>query len=275
MRIRVQFSFVFLLLAMTGQPRFGASNRTADIVIAGGEKKTPDVPAAAIAEIRPRAPSYRFPERQTLVYSAEWRLFNAGTVTLRTEPSGAEQQVIATADTYGIVNLLFSVHDKFRTSLDPKSFCSLAVNKHTEEGKRKREINLRFDYQRRKSVFDEKNLNNGGQRHVENAIPHCVTDVMSGFYYLASLPLENGARYTLPVSDGGPTNDISAVVEKREQLTTPAGKFQTIRVAAQAASGPLKNKGSIWLWYSDDGQRIPVQMRARVKWGTMTFRLQE
>ena len=163
MRIRVQFSFVFLLLAMTGQPGFGASNRTADIVIAGGEKKTPDVPAAAIAEIRPRAPSYRFPERQTLVYGAEWRLFNAGTVTLRTEPSGAAQQVIATADTYGIVNLLFSVHDKFRTSLDPKSFCSIAVNKHTEEGKRRREINLRFEYQRRKSVFDEKNLNNGGQ----------------------------------------------------------------------------------------------------------------
>jgi hypothetical protein len=29
----------------------------------------------------------------------------------------------------------------------------------------------------------------------------------------------------------------------------------------------------VWVWYTDDAQRIPVQMRARMGWGTLTFRL--
>ncbi|HEV8182940.1 MAG TPA: DUF3108 domain-containing protein [Candidatus Angelobacter sp.] len=29
----------------------------------------------------------------------------------------------------------------------------------------------------------------------------------------------------------------------------------------------------MWVWYSDDAARIPVQMRARMAWGTLTFSL--
>ena len=47
----------------------------------------------------------------------------------------------------------------------------------------------------------------------------------------------------------------------------------TIRVSPEASAGMLKNRGRIWIWYSDDARRIPVQMRARMFWGTLTFRL--
>jgi hypothetical protein len=29
----------------------------------------------------------------------------------------------------------------------------------------------------------------------------------------------------------------------------------------------------VWVWYTDDAAHIPVQMRARLFWGTLTFRL--
>jgi tetratricopeptide (TPR) repeat protein len=35
----------------------------------------------------------------------------------------------------------------------------------------------------------------------------------------------------------------------------------------------LNNRGNIWIWYSDDERHLPVQMRARLFWGTITFRL--
>jgi len=35
----------------------------------------------------------------------------------------------------------------------------------------------------------------------------------------------------------------------------------------------VKSKGRIWIWYSDDANHTPVQMRARMFWGTITFRL--
>ncbi|MGE0406701.1 MAG: DUF3108 domain-containing protein, partial [Candidatus Korobacteraceae bacterium] len=75
------------------------------------------------------------------------------------------------------------------------------------------------------------------------------------------------------LNDGGETVDVTVQAEASEAITTPAGEYKTIRVAPQAASGPVKDKGRMWIWYSDDANRIPVQMRARMFWGTLTFRL--
>jgi hypothetical protein len=36
----------------------------------------------------------------------------------------------------------------------------------------------------------------------------------------------------------------------------------------------VKNRGNIWVWYTDDARRIPVQIRAHLFWGTITARLQ-
>jgi hypothetical protein len=52
-----------------------------------------------------------------------------------------------------------------------------------------------------------------------------------------------------------------------------AGSFQTIRVQPTADAGVVKNRGNIWIWYTDDNRRLPVQMRARLFWGTITMRL--
>ena len=45
-------------------------------------------------------------------------------------------------------------------------------------------------------------------------------------------------------------------------------------VTAEAVSGSLQSKGKVWVWYSDDPGHTPVQMRAKLGWGTLLFRLQ-
>jgi hypothetical protein len=44
-------------------------------------------------------------------------------------------------------------------------------------------------------------------------------------------------------------------------------------VQPTADAGVVKNRGNIWIWYTDDERHLPVQMRARLFWGTITFRL--
>jgi hypothetical protein len=135
-------------------------------------------------------------------------------------------------------------------------------------------MQIRFDSVRRKAVLNEKNLNSGATKQVERDTPGCVTDVVSAFYYIASLPLAQGATYIFPLNDGGETVDVRLNVEGAEEVTTPAGTYNTIRVQLEAAQGVVKERGSLWIWYSDDAERIPVQMRARLFWGTLTMRLQ-
>ena len=218
-------------------------------------------------------PNYAFPDNKGYVFSAEWHLITAGMGVVRMEPSGNDRKVTATAESQGVVNVLFPVHDRFESHFDPRSFCSLSIFKHSEEGSHKRETSIRFDYQKNKSVLDEKNLKTGEKKHVETDMPGCATDVITGFYYLQSLPLKLGTTYEFPVSDGK-TAVVRATVEKRERVKVPAGQFDAVEVTAEAISGSLEKKGKVWVWYSDDANHTPVQMKAKLGWGTLLFRLQ-
>lgn len=222
---------------------------------------------------KPR-PNLTFPLGQTFVYAAQWRVFNAGVATLRMESAGRENRIVATADAAGAVAVLYHVQDRLESFLDPATFCSRSTSRHVEEGFRRVETNITFDYANSKSIFDQKNLKKNDTRHVEHEIPPCVTDMLSGIYYVGSLPLEPGKMFSFPLNDGGPTVDINLHVEGREEIKTPAGTFKTIRVQPEAATGLVRDKGKLWIWYSEDSPRIPVQMRARLSWGTLTFVLQ-
>jgi hypothetical protein len=244
-----------------------------------GFAQTPARPQAATSSAQPKsavqAPpaSYQLPHGNTLTYDADWRLFNAGTATIRVESAGRESRIFTTADAAGVVSVLYHVHDTVESFIDPKTFCSRTVSKHTEEGRRRLNTNIVFDYTRAKSVLEETNLRDNKRKREENDIPSCVTDVVSSPFYIASLPLAPNATYTFPLNDGGKTADAQVVVEGREELKLPAGTFKTIRARVTSNTGKLKEKGQIWIWISDDARRLPVQMKARLFWGTLLFRL--
>jgi hypothetical protein len=229
--------------------------------------------AMVAPSILPPRPEYQFPLGQTYIYGGEWRIFNAGVATLRMEQAGQEHRIVATADAAGTIALLYHVQDRLETFFDPSTFCAHNTSRHIEEGFRRVETNISFNYQRGKAVLDHKNIKKNESKHEEHDIPNCVTDMLSSVYYVASLPLLAGKTYNFPINDGGTTQTVLVHVEAREQVKTPAGTFNTIRVQPEAASGLLRDKGKIWVWYSDDAARIPVQMRARMSWGTLTFSL--
>jgi Protein of unknown function (DUF3108) len=231
--------------------------------------------AAPVSHIVAPPAGYHFLEGTNYTYSVEWHFITAGIATIHVESAGTEKHVLASADSAGVVNMLYTVRDQFQSSLDPKTFCSLGISKHSEEGSHKRQTEIRFDYTRRKSVLDETNLKTKEAKKVENDVPTCVTDVLAGFYYVASLPLAQGDVYTFPVNDGGKTADVRAEVGGQEQVKTPTGTYPTIRVRLEAITGPLKSKGSLWIWYTADEHHIPVQMQAKLSWGTLLFRLQK
>lgn len=244
-------------------------------VLLSGQAKPAPAPAATAtisgATIHPAPAGFKFPIGQTFTYTVEWRLFTAGTATVRIDNAGRELRVTTTADAGGVVAVLYRVHDRVEAFFDPQTFCSRAVAKHTEEGRRRLETAIVFDYARGKSVLDEKKENQS--KHEENDIPACVTDVVSSIFYIAAQPLKPDSSFLLPLNDGGRTADVTVTVEGRETVKTPAGDFPAIRVRAQSNTGKLKEKGAIWIWYTDDAARSPVQMRARLFWGSLLFRL--
>jgi Protein of unknown function (DUF3108) len=222
-----------------------------------------------------RAPEagFNFPMKQTLNYAVDWRVFPAGVVSFHQEADGDMERVSVTADTLGAVNLLFRVSDRFQSSFNRQTGCSEGFSKQLIEGRRQVDSDLKFNYAQDKAVFTEKNLVSGIRKHQEVTIPPCVTDSLSAIFYAASQPMTVGQSFRFPLADTMRTVPVTMLVEGHEEIKTPAGTFQTLRVEPTADAGVVKNRGNIWIWYTDDERHIPVQMRARLFWGTITFRL--
>jgi hypothetical protein len=232
--------------------------------VAHGQQGTPLPP--------PRA-GYSFPQKQTLTYSVDWRVFPAGTAVIHFEDAGDREKITASADTIGAVNLLFRVTDHFQSSFDRAKGCTYEFDKQTVEGRRQISSTLKIDYPGLKSILDEKNLVTGQNKHIEMPVPSCMTDLLTGVFYASSQPMEVGKSFVLPVVDAMHTVPVTMKVEGREEIKTPVGTFKTLRVEPTADAGVVKNRGNIWIWYTDDDRHLPVQMRARLFWGTITFRL--
>ena len=250
------------------------------IVIAGSTSfaQTDASPAGisppSVSRIFPPPPSFQFPESEALVYSVEWHLLNAGTATLILQRSGPSEHLRALADTSGVVNKLYAVHDTFDADIEPRTFCTQQISKHSEEGPRRIERQVHFNYQTAKGHMDERNLKTGNKRQADYDIPPCVTDVVSGFFYAASLNLAAGSSQTFPLNDGGKTTDIKIDVEGRNRIKVPFGEFEAVRVKAEPVSGPLKGKGVVWVWFSDDARHVPLQMKSKLGFATLLFQLQ-
>jgi hypothetical protein len=224
-------------------------------------------------ELTPPRAGYSFPQRQTLTYSVDWRVFPAGLATIHFEQEGDRERISASADTIGAINMLFHVGDRFQSTFDRARGCTFEFDKQTVEGRRQINSTLKLDYAQSKSILDEKNMVTGQTKHLETPVSGCLTDLLTGVFYASSQPMELGHNFVLPVVDAQHTVAVTMKVESREEIKTTLGTFKTLRVQPTADAGVVKNRGDIWIWYTDDDRHLPVQMRARMFWGTITFRL--
>ncbi len=234
-----------------------------------GQKVSQPIPT-----LQPPTAGYSFPAHRTLTFTVDWRVFTAGTAVFHIDQLNGVQKVTATADSIGAVNMLFPVVDRFQSSFSTVTGCSVGFSKQLQEGLRKVTGDLSFNYTLGRQTQVEKNLVRGTSKTLTASIPACVTDSLSGIFYAASQPMAVGQKILFPLADAMRTVTVAMKVEAKEEVKTPAGTFQTIRVQPTAEEGIVKNRGNIWIWYTDDPRHIPVQIRARLFWGTITFHLQ-
>lgn len=227
------------------------------------------------SRILPPPPSFHVPENQKLIYSVQWHLLNAGTATILITPSNSGEHLHSTADTSGFTNKIFPVHDTFDSEFDPHTFCTKSVSRHSQEGSHRLDRKIIFDYEKAKSHVDDFDLKAGKKKHTDSDIPPCVTDVVTGFFYASSLAPAPGLSETFPVNDGRKTTDVRIEVEGRNRIKVPSGEFEAVRVKAEPVSGPLKGKGTLWVWFSDDRRHLPLQMKSKLGFATLLFQLQK
>ncbi len=99
-------------------------------------------------------------------------------------------------------------------------------------------------------------------------------DAMSLLYYVRTLPLEEGKVYSIPAVAEGKVWEVRATVLRKERKSMPLGKRDCIVLKPEIyMDGKPQNKGEIYLWVTDDENRYPVQLEAKVRIGTIHMSL--
>jgi hypothetical protein len=256
------FAFVLSLVAATVVP---ARSSPADL---------PTLPPA-VREWLPKDRLFPVPftAGETLVYTLMWLKIEGGEMTLattrETTPDGVPVHRIAlTAESNEYVSKFYPVRDRYETWVDARDFQPLRFEKHAREGRYESDEVEEFDLAKGLATW----------RASKTPLPSRVTDLISCFYYMRAQPLVVGKPIELEMYSRGKVYKIAATVLGKERVETEAGTFDTFKVQPamrENESAEDRNKGKLFLWFSDDARRLPVQVRTIMPIGSVTARLKK
>jgi hypothetical protein len=208
--------------------------------------------------------------KEKLTYAVEWRLIRAGTVVVERSPHQASMHL----ESAGIVSTLFRIQDVYTVNYED-SVCATSSVMESMERERHHETRVTYDRARNHASFIERDLNNNTiVKQTGTDIPNCVADVLGAFTKIRAMNVGVGQSAQVPVSDGKKAAQVKVTGMEHEIVKTPAGTFQTIRYSADLMNGVVyPRKGEVFVWLSDDAERLPVQIRIRTSWPISTVTL--
>jgi len=113
----------------------------------------------------------------------------------------------------------------------------------------------------------------------ENEKPEVPTvsdplDDGSFFYFVRTIDLEPGKTYSFDRYFRPDRNPVIIKVLRRDRVRVPAGTFNAIVVQPIIKSrGIFSEDGEAQIWFSDDADRIMLQMKTRLKFGSLNLYL--
>jgi hypothetical protein len=230
---------------------------------------------------KPTSPvSVPFDVGEKFTYNVSWKVFDAAIATMALVERSLFQneeiyEINATVRSTGIVSTLFKVIDVFESSFHTRELCSRQIAKNIQEGRRHRNTIVSFDPKTRQARMEDKDLNRPDLpvKRTTSPIPGCVQDVISALYLIRTKNLRIGDLIHFPINDGGRTYDVGVEIQAHEEVRTPAGAFQTLRLEPKVFDGLFKSKGRMFVWLTNDREKMPVQLKAKINIGTITAAL--
>ncbi len=214
-----------------------------------------------------------FGSGETLVYTIAWLKIEGGEMTLRTARETTSDGVpvhrmtlVATSNDY--VSKFYPVRDLYETWIDARDFQPLRFEKHAREGRYESDEVEEFDLARRI----------GSWREDRTPLPERVQDIISSFYFLRAQPLVVGQDVRVDMFSRGKVYKLKAAVLEKERVETEAGVFDAFKLQPQLRENETdedRNRGKLFLWFSDDERRLPVMAKTVMPIGSVTARLRK
>lgn len=171
------------------------------------------------------------------------------------------------------------ISDDFVFYTEPDTYCTYYVTKKIHEGKRKRQIDVQYFRDTRQLHIHEVDESVDPPKvkkdETKDNIPACVHDPLSALYLYRLSNLRDGSMQTLVIGHDDRIKEVSARVEKQENVKIPEGEFPAWNISIISLMGGLfKEGGKFRIWLSTDEKKIPLKFEFKVRLGKIIGILQ-
>src|SRR3954447_26000139 len=226
----------------------------------------------------PTPQSSKLPYAEKLIYRVEWRLITAGTATLNLRRTGNDSwETNLRMESVGVLTRLYPVLDSYSVT-SSSNFCPAHALLDAREGKRHYLTRLTFDATRHRVQAEQKDLVNNTSTEKDLEAPPCTHEILGALYALRLMDLEPGKRTAIPITDGKKVVNARIDTQARETVSLGGKTYPTVRYEAYLFDDILyRRKGRLFIWVTDDKERIPVQFRVQMGFpiGNVTVQLEK
>lgn len=170
--------------------------------------------------------------------------------------------IVTTARSSDFFSTFFYVNDRVESYIHTGTLLPLRFEKHLIEGDFRDDEVVLFDHDSNLAIYE-------GAQYVE-ILPQ-AHDILSAFYSVRARDLEPGDVFNLESHVDGKNYPIQVIVHRRERVSVPVGEFDCVVIEPMLRTpGLFKHEGQLLVWLTEDGRRIPVQMKSKLAIGSIS-----
>lgn len=214
-----------------------------------------------------------FKAGEELKYRFRYGFITAAEATLKVSDSDIKFNnkpifhLTAEGRTSGTFNIFYRVNNRYDSYIDRADLIPYLYTENIREANYRRNDKARF-YQDEKKVVAKKGTFRGSTQ---------TFDIVSAYYFARNLDIskiKKGDKFTLDyfLKDGISKMEIQYV--GKERVKTALGNINCLKFSPSIQPGRVFRKDSkLYLWITDDGNRIPVKAQVEVLIGVVTMEL--
>jgi hypothetical protein len=219
----------------------------------------------------PAASEYPFAVGETLTYSAKLGMLTLGSGTLQVAGIDSVRGVETFRLRFRLQGktVFYSLDDVLESWVATDDFSSHRfVQNFVENDKTKH---------RTFEIFPDSGFYRETGRDTTFSSPSEPLDDAAFFYFVRVTPLEVGKKYVFDRYFKKEKNPVTIEVMKREKMKLPDGTEVPCLVLHPVidTKGMFSKRSDTRIWLTDDARRLPVQIRSKFPFGTITLRLKD
>jgi len=215
-----------------------------------------------------------FQDGEVLQYRLRYGIITAAEATIKVTNSDLKfdgkptYKLTVDAQTSGTFDVFYKIRDHYDSYIDKTTLLPYFYQENIREASYKRQDKARFNQDAKKVVSNKGTF---------NAPTNQTFDLVSAYYFARSLDitkLKTGDNFKLNYFLQDEVSALQIEYVGKETIKTKLGNIRCLKFSPSIKPGRIFKKDSrLYLWVTDDGNRVPVKAQVEILVGAVTMEL--